>query len=121
MISLQGDFATPPAFSVPPPFSVRVQDSGTLDRTHTFNSCVTTSNGRIRCHETAADGTFKATFKPSRGAPGLRFRVTFQHQAIDGPFAAPVTMILAHNTAVVRSDTISGCRSMGRALSCREH
>ena len=71
--------------------------------------------------EEAVDGTFKASFKPSRGNPGaLRFKVGFQHQAIDGPFVAPVTMILPHNTAVVRSDTISACRQVGTSLSCRE-
>jgi len=48
------------------------------------------------------------------------FEVGFQHQAIDGPFVGPVTMILAHNTAVLRSDTISGCRQMGTGISCRE-
>jgi predicted acyl esterase len=119
MISLQGDFATPPAFSAPPSFSVRVQDTGTLDRAHTFNSC-TTSRGRIRCQETAGDGTFKAIFKPSRGSSGLRFKIRFQRQAIDGPFVAPLTVLLAHNTAVLRSDTISACQPMGTGLSCRE-
>jgi len=119
MISLRRDFAAPPAFSVPPSFTVRVQDSGALDREHTFNSC-TTSRGKIRCQETAADGTFKASFKPSRGTAGLRFNILFQHQAIDGPFVAPVTMLLAHNTAVLRSDTISVCRPMGTGVSCRE-
>jgi len=119
MISLQGDFATPPAFTVPPSFSVRVRDSGTLDRAHTFNSC-TTSRGRIRCQDRAADGTFKASFKPSRGTTGLRFKIRFQQQAIDGPFVAPLTLFLAHNTAVLRSDTIGACRPAGTGVSCRE-
>jgi hypothetical protein len=120
-IRLKGDFSTPPAFSFPPPFSVRVQDGGGVDRLHVFNDCVTNARGRVRCQDTSADGVFKATFKPVGQSPGVvRFKVDFLRQTLAGPFAAPVTVTLAHNSAVVRQDTISTCRQGGTTLSCRE-
>jgi predicted acyl esterase len=120
-ISVQGDFTIPPAFSVPPPFTVRLEDSGTVDLIHTFASCVTATSGRVTCRETDATQVFKAKFKPSRRAPGtVVFKVSFQRQAISPPFTAPVRMTLAHNTAVVRTDTITTCSATASGLRCRE-
>jgi hypothetical protein len=117
-IRVQGRFTTPPNFSVPPPFGVRVQDGGSIDRLHTFASCTTTSKGRVRCTETSADGVFKAKIGPKNGAQ--RFKIGFQKQAIAGSLQGPVTMTLTHNSAVVRSDTISACRQNATSLSCKE-
>jgi hypothetical protein len=119
-IRLRGNFATPPTISFPPPFSVRVQDGAALDRTHLFTNC-TMSFGRVRCSDAAADGRFKASFKPSSSNPALtNFRVSFLRQAISGPFAPPVTVTLTHNGGVVRTGTIASCRSSGSRLSCRQ-
>jgi len=50
----------------------------------------------------------------------VRFKVGFLRQTIAGPFAAPVTMTLVDDAAVVRQDSIAACRTSGSGLSCRE-
>jgi hypothetical protein len=120
-IRLRGDFVTPPAFTFPPSFTVRVQDALGLDRAHTFTSCRSGANGRLRCSESAVDGRFKATFKPLGAfSSTLRFKVSFMRQAVSGPFAAPVSAVLTHNGSVMRADTITACRNVGSGLNCRE-
>jgi hypothetical protein len=118
----QGDFTTPPAFTFPPSFTVRVQDGLGLDRTHTFSGpCRILRSGKIICRESASDGRFSADFTPIRRNPGaVRFRVSFARQAVSGPFAAPVTVTVTHNSGVVRTDSISDCRAVGSGLMCRE-
>jgi len=118
-LRVSGDFSTPPAFDFPPPFTVRVQDAGTLDRSHLFTSC-TTKAGRIRCRDSATDGQFKATIKPRRNSATTRFKIGFQRQAISGPFTAPVTVTITHDAGVVRSDSIASCQPAGRGIKCRE-
>src|SRR4029450_4864100 len=119
-VRAQGDFQVPPAITVPPSFTVRLRDGGSLDRAHEFSACKS-SNGRIRCREQTSEGVFRAGFRPYRGlAHTLRFQVSFVRQTISGPFASPVTMVLTHNAAVVRSDGIAACTSSGAALRCRE-
>jgi len=119
-VRAQGDFQVPPAITVPPSFTVRLRDGASLDRTHEFNACKS-SNGRIRCREQTSEGVFRAVFRPYRGSANtLRFKVSFVRQTISGPFAAPVTMVLTHNAAVVRSDGIVACTSSASALRCRE-
>jgi len=118
-IRVSGDFSGPPAFDFPPPFTVRVQDGGTLDRSHTFTGC-TSTNGRVRCRDSAADGTFKANVKPRRNGAGTTFKVAFQHQAISGPFTAPVTVTITHDGGAVRSDSIASCQPTPRGLRCKE-
>ena len=119
-VRAQGDFQVPPAITVPPSFTVRLRDGASLDRTHEFNACKS-SNGRIRCREQTSEGVFRAVFRPYRGSANtLRFKVSFVRQTITGPFTAPVTMVLTHNAAVVRSDGIVACTSSGTALRCRE-
>jgi hypothetical protein len=118
---LQGDFTTPPDFTFPPTFTVRVQDGATLDRTHTFSNCRTASSGRIACRDTAGASTLTASFKPFRRNPGvIRFKVSFQRQAISAPFAAPVRMTLTHNGGVMRTGVISNCRATVNGLQCRQ-
>jgi hypothetical protein len=119
-VRIQGDFLVPPALTVPPPFSVRVRDSLGLDRTHTFATCTTRANGVVLCRESAVDGMFKAAFRPLRGGGAVRFSVTFQRQAITGPFAAPVTVAMTHNGGAFRAGTITDCQQVGSGLSCRE-
>jgi hypothetical protein len=117
---VQGDFQVPPNLTVPPPFSVLIRDGATLDRLHEFNSC-TTANSRIRCREQTIEGVFRASIRPYRGSANtFRFKVIFSRQTIAGPFAAPVTMYLTHNSAVVRSDGIANCSSTASGLRCRE-
>ena len=118
-LGVQGDFVTPPLFTYPPPFTVRVQDGLTLDRTHTFQSCRTTSSGRIICREADVDGIFKASLKPSRVPGTMAFKIKFQRQAINAPFAAPMTVTLVHNAAVVRQGSASDCTSKGLSFKCR--
>jgi hypothetical protein len=118
-VRLRGDFVTPPPFTFPPSFTVRVQDALGLDRAHTFTSCLSGASGRLRCSESAVDGRFKASFKPL-GSSVIRFKVSFMQQAISGPFAAPVSATLTHNGGVVRTDTIMACRNVGSGLGCRE-
>jgi len=117
-IRVQGRFTTPPNFSTPPPFGVRVRDGGSVDRLHTFQDCVTSSNGRVKCIEQSADGVFKAKIGPKNGAQS--FKVSFQKQSIAGTLVAPVTMTLTHDSAVVRTDTITVCRQSESSLSCKE-
>ena len=117
-IRVSGDFSVPPAFDFPPPFTVRVQDGGTVDRSHVFTSC-TTSAGRVRCRDSAADGRFKATVKPRRNTATRTFKIGFQRQAISGPFTGPVTVTITHDAGVVRSDAIASCQPAGRGIKCR--
>jgi len=116
-VRVRGDFPTPPAFGFPPGFLVRVRNAGTLDVTHAFSACRTSARGAVHCTESASDGIFKATFRPSVGR--VRFKVGFLRQTIAGPFAAPVTMTLVDDAAVVRQDSIAAWTS-GSGLSCRE-
>jgi len=118
-ISVSGDFSTPPAFDFPPPFTVRVQDGGSLDRSHVFTGC-TSKAGRIRCRDSAADGQFKATVKPRRNSTTTKFKIGFRREAIGGPFTAPVTVTITHDAGVVRSDSIASCQPAGRGIKCRE-
>jgi predicted acyl esterase len=119
-VRVHGDFPVPPAITVPPSFTVRVQDSSMLDQVHEFNAC-TSRNGRIRCKEETSGGVFRAVIRPYRGAANtLRFRVVVTRQTFPGPFTAPVTMHLTHNSAVVRSDGISTCTPLQTGLRCRE-
>ena len=119
-LRVQGDFPVPPNVTVPPSLGVRVRDGASLDRLHEFSSC-RTANYRIRCREQTAEGIFRASIRPYRlNANTFRFKVTFSRQTISGPFAAPVTTYLTHNSAVVRSDGITNCSPTGSGLSCRE-
>jgi predicted acyl esterase len=116
-----GSFDTPPGFTVPPPFSVRVRDSGGLDRVYTLEGCITSASGRVRCRQETAEGLVRAVVRPLRASSQTRaLRVTALRQAIAGPFAAPLTVTLAHNDAVVRTDSIAACRQAGATISCRE-
>ena len=119
-LGVQGEFVTPPVFTHPPPFIVRVQDGLTLDRTHAFQACRTSNRGRITCRDVDVDGIFKASVKPSRRVPGtMAFKIKFQWQTIDAPFAPPMTMTLVHNAAVVRQGSASICTSKGRSFKCK--
>jgi hypothetical protein len=118
-IKVRGDFQTPPAFTFPPPLTVRVQDGGALDQSHTYTSCAGTA-GRVKCSD-AAGGLFKADFRPLQTTPSVyRFKLSFLRLSIAGPFPPPVTVTLSHNGAVVRQDTIVDCRQRGSGLNCRE-
>ena len=117
-VDLKGDFVTPPNFATPPPFTVRVQDGSALDRAHSFDGCITKSNGKIDCREQTSEGEFRARFK-AKGST-LRFKVQFKRQVLSGPFSAPVTMSLLHNSAVVRQDSTGNCRATGSGLKCKE-
>jgi hypothetical protein len=118
-VRLAGDLATPPSVDFPPSIDVRVQDGGTLDRSHTFTSC--TQGPRIRCADTTPDGRFKATFKPSRAASStVRFRVSYLRQAIDGPFTPPLKMTLVHDGSVVRMGELASCTQTRARLTCRQ-
>jgi hypothetical protein len=118
-IRLRGDFVTPPAFATPPPITVRVQDALLLDVTHTFASC-TTVGGRIRCADTVG-GKFRASFVPITSNPSVyRFRVTFKKITVTAPFSGPVTVTLAHDSLVIRTDSIMSCRATNNGLVCRE-
>jgi hypothetical protein len=119
-VRIGGDFTVPPLFSVPPPFTVHIEDGGALDRSHTFTSCSTRGNGQVRCSDSGVDGRFRATLTPL-GASRVRFRMTWLGQTIDGPFSAPVQVTLTHNGGVGRTGTIAACRQAGSRLSCREH
>lgn len=115
---LRGEFATPPAFSFPPSFTVRVKDALAFDRSVTFINC-TTRNGRVRCSQIAADGTFKANLSPMRSRPVTRLRVSYQRLTTDGPFAGPIEVRLNHGE-VSRTDVVTNCRTRGSGLGCRE-
>ncbi len=117
-IRVRGDFTTPPALTVPPSLTIRLQDAGSVDVVHTFATCRTSSSGRLRCSDSAANGRFTARFKP-RGST-IAFKVSFLRQAISGPFTAPVRATLSHNDGVTRTDTISACSASGSTLRCRE-
>lgn len=116
-IKLAGDFQTPPIFSLHPPFSVRVQDAGGTDVTHTFTDCED-RGGSVKCSD--VDGS-KTTFKQNRATPSLyKFSVSLPHLALADLFAAPVTVTLTHNSVVLRRDAISNCEETKRGLKCRE-
>jgi hypothetical protein len=119
-ILVKGDFITPPAFSFPPGFTVRVRDSLALDRTHTFSNCRSRANGGVRCSDPTMSGRVQASFTRFRTSGVYRFRVSFTRENVTGPFSGPVTMTLLHNAGATRTDTISDCRQTGRGLSCRE-
>jgi CSLREA domain-containing protein len=114
-IKVRGDFQTPPAFTFPPAFDVRVQDGGATDVSHTYTDCRSTG-GRVRCNEVAGSSRFNAYFQPS--GSGYRFKVSFQRISIAGPFSAPVTVTITHNGATVRQDAIADCRQSNSGLSC---
>jgi hypothetical protein len=118
-IKLRGDFETPPAFAFPPPLTLRVQDAGTLDQSHTYTSCAGTA-GRVKCSDTAG-GVFKADFRPLQTTPSVfRFKASFLRLSLVGPFTPPVTVTLTHDGAVVRTNTIVDCRQRSYGLNCRE-
>jgi hypothetical protein len=120
-IRVRGDFVVLPPVGSLAPFTVRIQDSLALDRSHTFTSCSTSANGRVRCTDAALDGRFNATFTPFGSNPSaVRLRVGFLRQAISGSFAGPVQVTLTHAGGVVRTDTIMDCRQTGSGLSCKE-
>jgi hypothetical protein len=119
-ILVKGDFLTPPAFSFPPGFTVRVRDSLALDRSHTFSNCRSRPNGGVRCSDPTASGRVQASFTRFRTGGVYRFRVSFMRETVTGPFSGPVTMTLLHNAGATRTDTISDCRQTGRGLGCRE-
>jgi len=118
-IGLQGSFVTPPTFSTPPSFTVIARDASALERAHTFESCRTKGSGAVLCSERTTEGDFKAVLKPQKTGTGFRFKVAFKRQSIAGAFAAPVTMQLLHNGAVVRTGSIATCTSTASRLKCR--
>jgi hypothetical protein len=120
-VRVNGDFNTPPAFAFPPPFTVRVQDSGTLDLSHTFTGCTSGPGGRVRCRDDVGQSQFKIYFQPLRSTPSVyQFKVRWRRLAINSPFTAPVTVTLTHDSTVIRSDTIVDCRQRNSGLNCRE-
>jgi Right handed beta helix region len=119
LVRLKGDFVTPPAFATPPPITLRVQDSLTLDVTHVYASC-TTVGARIRCSDSVG-GMFRARFGPISSNPSVyRFKASFKKITVTAPFAGPVTVTLAHDSLVVRTDMINSCRATNTGLACRE-
>src|SRR5205085_12381589 len=108
-VDAKASFDVPPAFSSPPPFTLRIRDGGALDVSHTFASCTTKSSGKIDCREEAGEETrkesWRATLTP-HGA-GMRLKTSLRGQAVDAPFAGPATIELLHNSAVVRTRTIA--------------
>lgn len=117
-IRVDGDFLTPPTFGFPPSITVRVQDSLTLDQSHTFASC-TSSGGRVRCKDSIGVLS-KASFQPLRSTPSVyRFKIRLLRLGINGPFAGPVQVTLTHNAGTQRMDSIADCRAQNSGLSCR--
>jgi hypothetical protein len=83
-------------------------------------NCTTSAAGLVRCRDAEGAEQFKAIFKAVRSNPStLRFKMIFLRQAIDGPLAGPVQIILGHNAAVVRTDSLATCKPSGRTLKCR--
>ena len=66
-IKLGGEFQKPIILSLHPPFSVRVQDCGGTDVSHTFTDCQDRF-GRVKCQD---DNGSKARFKPDRDDSSL--------------------------------------------------
>ena len=116
-VDVQGEFGVPPIFSTPPPFTVRVEDSIALDVAHTFQDCTTADSGKISCRDQDGDEDDRATFTPA--GESVRFKVSLRGQAISQPLAGPVTMTLAHNSAVVRTGSNENCEETGSGLKCR--
>jgi hypothetical protein len=116
-VDVQGEISGIPAFSTPPPFTVRVEDSDHLDVSHSFQGCTTKTNGKVSCRETEG-GDWRATFTPKGG--NVSFKISMRGQAVTAPFAGPVTTTLLHNSAVVRIDTTGGCSASDSGLKCQE-
>jgi hypothetical protein len=117
-VDAKGEFATPPGFSSPPSFSVRVQDSETLDVSHTFETCTTKPNGKIACRESGSGEDNRATFTPRGDMVG--FHLSMRGRSISAPLAGPVSITLLHNSAIVRTDSIDQCTSTASSLQCKE-
>lgn len=118
-LRVAGELATPPQWGFSPFVSLRIQDGGAVDRTHTFTSCA--GGARVRCSETTPEGRFKVVFKLSRTAPStVRFQVGYLRQAVDGPFAPPVKMTLVHDGGAEWAGEIASCRQSSTGLGCRQ-
>ena len=117
-VDVQGSFSVPPSFTSPPPFTVRVQDNAALDVSHSFASCTTTSKGKIDCREETGTEEYRAKLVPK--GSGLKFKISLRGQAVAAPFAGPVTVTLLHNSAVVRTGTISSCTASDNGMKCRQ-
>src|SRR5262249_40235974 len=106
----KGGFVTPPALPPPPPPTLRGPHSLPPHVTHVYASC-TTVGSRIRCSDSVG-GMFRARFGPISSNPSVyRFKATFKKVTVTAPFAGPVTVTLAHDSLVVRTDMISSCRA----------
>jgi predicted acyl esterase len=116
-VDVQGSFTTPPEFHSPPSFTVRVEDSATLDVVHTFGGCITKASGRIDCREETEGREYRASFVPKEGA--VRFKASLRDQQIDGPFAGPATVWLLHDSAVVRTGQSADCDGSDTSLKCK--
>src|SRR5262249_31636767 len=75
--------------------------------------------GRILCRS-ASDPSTQAKFRPARkGAGTYGFRAQMKHLAMQGPFAAPVTVTVSDDVAIDRVGTLVSCRDSAAGMSCR--
>jgi hypothetical protein len=120
-IVVKGEFVVPPFFSSPPAFTVRIEDSSTLDTAHTFQDCDTSGNvQKARCRDRVAEGDFGVVLKARKNSNVIRVKVVFKRLSVSAPLAAPVTVSLLHNSAVVRADAIGNCKAKPGKLSCKQ-
>ena len=111
---------TSDVFSATMGIALHVTDGAGLDTVVAWGAdeCRVSHRGRIFCRM-ASDPSTQAKFRPARdGAGSYGFRAQMKHLAIQGPFAAPVTVTVSDDVAIDRVGTLVACRDSGAGMSC---
>jgi hypothetical protein len=122
-VMARGTFITPApdAFTASAGIAAHVTDGLGLDTLVTWGAdeCKTSARGRVLCRK-ASDPSTQAKFRRVRGSSSIFvFRVQAKHLAIQGPFAAPVTVTVTDDAAIDRVGTMHACQESPAGMACK--